>query len=65
MDSKRRASITRFKKQIRVDFREYYHDAKTDTDKPTQKGVSLTLEDYQSLKDLIPTIDHELAVIKK
>ena len=57
---KRRAKIQKFKGKARVDLREYYQGGDGEL-LPGKKGISLSLEDYQRVKELIPAIDRELA----
>lgn len=47
----RRVTISKWQGKVRVDLREYYD--KDNTQLPGKKGLSLSLEQYEILKDLI------------
>lgn len=57
LSSKRRVTVRRFKSSILVDIREFYEDRATGEELPGKKGISLTLEQFTRLKDLIPSIE--------
>ena len=48
---------------MRIDIREYYEHQNGEW-LPTKKGVSLALPDYELLKETLPSIDHELEVLR-
>ena len=54
----------KFRGKARVDIREFYQ-ADGGTLMPGKKGISLSLEDYQKLKDLIPRVDAEIARLQR
>ena len=56
---KRKVKIQKFKGKKRVDIREYYQGDSGDM-LPGKKGISLSMEEYQSLKKLIKSIDKHL-----
>ena len=55
----RRVTVMKFRGKPRVDIREFYFA--NDQLLPGKKGLSMSLEEYQTLKSLIPAIDSELA----
>ncbi|RUS15857.1 transcriptional Coactivator p15-domain-containing protein [Endogone sp. FLAS-F59071] len=55
LTGKRRVTVRQYKDIPMVDIREYYGGA--EDPKPGAKGISLTLEQYEKLKELIPEID--------
>ena len=58
-----KVSISEFKGKNRVDIRKYY-DNKGEM-APTQKGVNMTVEDFQKLVDLIPTLQEKILELEK
>ncbi|KAL6041972.1 Activated RNA polymerase II transcriptional coactivator p15 [Balamuthia mandrillaris] len=58
--SLRKVSLNEWRKAVRVDIREFY---KTNTGevKPGRKGISLTKEQWETLKSIIPDIDAAIA----
>ncbi|XP_065836918.1 activated RNA polymerase II transcriptional coactivator p15-like [Oscarella lobularis] len=59
LGNKRFVSVSEFRGQARVDIREFY-TADDGSLKPGRKGVCLTLDQYETLKKLIPKIDTAL-----
>ena len=57
---KKRVIVKRFKGRMFVDLRNYYFDA-SGTLKPTQKGIMLTLTEWDTIKGLVGKIDDQLA----
>ncbi len=57
LSAKRRVTLRKFKSNILVDIREFYEDRVTGEDLPGKKGISLTLEQFLKLKELIPCIE--------
>lgn len=57
LSGKRRVSVRKFRSSILIDIREYYEDKEIGEDRPGKKGISLTKEQYEKLKDLMPEID--------
>ncbi|XP_019369026.1 PREDICTED: activated RNA polymerase II transcriptional coactivator p15-like [Gavialis gangeticus] len=53
--------VSCFKGKVLVDIREFYIDKEGDT-KPGRKGISLSAEQWNQLKEIIPEID---AAVKK
>jgi len=60
-----RVSINQFKSFTLVDIRKYYLDKSTGEQKPTQKGISLKLTEWENLKKNFELIDKELELKKK
>ena len=65
-NNKRRATVSKFKGQIRVDIREFYIDNTAASGSggngetrllPGKKGISLSLQEYESFKMQIAAID--------
>lgn len=50
--TKKRVTVRKFKGNTLVDIREFYTD-KDDNGKPGKKGISLTLDQYNSLQELM------------
>ncbi|KAI9144217.1 transcriptional Coactivator p15-domain-containing protein [Paraphysoderma sedebokerense] len=54
-DPKKRVTVRKWKGKTYVDIREFYEQ---DGDlKPGKKGISLTLEQYIKLKEVLPAVD--------
>ena len=62
LNSKKKVFIKQFKGHKMVDIREVYD--KNGEMAFTQKGVCLTLDAWNTLKDLIPSIERELSKLK-
>ncbi|KXJ91056.1 transcriptional Coactivator p15-domain-containing protein [Microdochium bolleyi] len=60
LSANRRVGISNFKGKVLINIREYYTDAAGDM-KPGKKGISLSLEQYASLVNAIPSLNAELA----
>eukprot|EP00879_Flechtneria_rotunda_P006969 GHRR01007316.1.p1 GENE.GHRR01007316.1~~GHRR01007316.1.p1 ORF type:complete len:472 (+),score=174.73 GHRR01007316.1:139-1554(+) len=54
------ASLSTFRGQQRIDLRTYYRDKQTGALKPTQKGISLSTSEWQSLQQLLPQVSEAL-----
>ena len=52
--------VHQFNGKTYVDLREFYVDKSTEETKPGKKGISLNVEEYQKLKEIIPEIDSNL-----
>ena len=52
--------VHQFNGKTYVDLREFYVDKSTEETKPGKKGISLNVEEYQMLKEIIPEIDSNL-----
>ncbi|THV05020.1 transcriptional coactivator p15, partial [Dendrothele bispora CBS 962.96] len=55
LGKKKRATVRSFKGNMLVDIREFYGD--DGNEKPGKKGISLTMEQWETLKDSMSTID--------
>ena len=65
MTRTRRISLSKFRGKARVDIREYYQAAGDENELlPGKRGISLSLEDFNKLKELIPEIDKALERLK-
>ncbi|NWX92881.1 TCP4 polymerase, partial [Nothoprocta pentlandii] len=53
--------VSCFKGKVLVDIREFYEDKEGDT-KPGRKGIALSAEQWNQLKEIVPDID---AAVKK
>jgi len=56
---KKRVSIGEFKGQVMVNIREYYD--KDGEEMPGKAGIALTIEQYESLKSIMPDVDAMIA----
>ena len=57
LSNKRRITLRQFKSSLLVDIREFYEDRVSGEELPGKKGISLTLEQFHKLKELIPAIE--------
>lgn len=62
LSGKRKVTVQKYRTSILVDIREYYEDKASGLERPGSKGISLTKEQYEKFKELIPEID---AALKK
>ena len=62
LSGKRKVTVQKYRTNILVDIREYYEDKTSGLERPGSKGISLTREQYEKFKELIPEID---AALKK
>ena len=62
LDRKRRITVHKFKRQIKVDIREFYDD--NGVMKPGKKGISLSLENWKKLKGFLDDIDESIDNLK-
>lgn len=62
ISDKRRVTVRKYRSSILIDIREHYEDKASGEDRPGKKGISLTKEQYEKLKELMPEID---AAVKK
>ncbi|KAJ7783216.1 transcriptional Coactivator p15-domain-containing protein [Mycena metata] len=61
----KRVTVRNFKGSTLIDIREFYTDKETGDAKPGKKGISLTPEQWQELKQATPTLDALVAEISK
>lgn len=59
LSANRRISLRPWKGKMLIDIREYYTDA-VGEEKPGKKGISLSEEQFDTLKALLPAIEREL-----
>lgn len=57
LSGKRRVTVRKFRSSTLIDIREYYEDKASGEDRPGKKGISLTRDQYEKLKELLPEID--------
>ncbi|CAL6104645.1 Transcriptional_coactivator p15 domain-containing protein [Hexamita inflata] len=55
------AKVNQFNGQYYVDIRKYYEDKITGKQKPTSKGISLTIKQFEKLLNNMDKIDELLA----
>ena len=60
LSAKRFVNINNFRGKLMVDIREFYQDDSGEL-KPGKKGISLSLEQWENLKKIIPEIDAKLS----
>ena len=53
----RRITLSQFRQKWNIHIREYYSDAKDGTMKPTKKGISLNLDEWNEFKETIAEVD--------
>ncbi|XP_065059609.1 activated RNA polymerase II transcriptional coactivator p15-like [Rhopilema esculentum] len=59
LGKRRKVSINNFKGRLLVDIREYY-ETDDGTEKPGKKGISLSVDQWKKLKEIIPKVDKAL-----
>lgn len=64
LSGKRRVTVRKFRSSILIDIREYYEDKASGEERPGKKGISLTKEQYEKFKELMPEIDAAVKNIK-
>ena len=64
LSGKRRVTVRKFRSSILIDIREYYEDKSSGEERPGKKGISLTKEQYEKLKELLPEIDSAVKKMK-
>lgn len=64
LSGKRRVTVRKFRSSVLIDIREYYEDKASGEERPGKKGISLTKEQYEKLKEMIPEIDAAVKNIK-
>ncbi|RIB03029.1 transcriptional Coactivator p15-domain-containing protein, partial [Gigaspora rosea] len=60
LSDKRRVTIREFKNMVLVDFREYFKSKDDGEYHPGKKGISLQIDQWNKLKELIDDIDEEV-----
>ncbi|KAG9289108.1 hypothetical protein G9A89_022417 [Geosiphon pyriformis] len=63
LNQKKRVTVRKFKNMVLVDFREYFESGDGSL-KPTKKGISLQIDQWNKLKELVDDIDEEVRRIK-
>jgi hypothetical protein len=53
-------SIRTFRGKVIIDIREYYEDKTTGETKPGKKGIALSVDQWEKLKDSIGIIDERI-----
>lgn len=64
ISAKRKITVQKYRTNILVDIREFYEDKISGKERPGSKGISLSSEQYEKFKELIPEIDAALKKIK-
>lgn len=64
LSGKRRVTVRKFRSSTLIDIREYYEDKSSGEERPGKKGISLTKEQYEKLKELMPEIDAAIKNLK-
>lgn len=64
LSGNRRVTVRKFRSSTLIDIREYYMDKASGEERPGKKGISLTKEQYEKLKEMIPEIDAAVKNIK-
>ncbi|KAF3761183.1 PC4-domain-containing protein [Cryphonectria parasitica EP155] len=59
LSNKRRVVVQKFKGNMFVNLREYYEDS-SGAMKPGKKGIMMSIDQYRSLANLVPSINAEL-----
>ena len=59
LGGKRKVRVSRFKGKIYVNIREYYDDKNTGEEKPGNKGIALTLEQWERLSESVSEITQQ------
>jgi len=57
---KRKVSINNFKGKVLIDIREYYEDSEGN-EKPGKKGISLSVDQWKKLKEIMPKVDKAIS----
>lgn len=58
LSESKRLTVRKWNSKLLIDIREYYKDKQSGDWKPGKKGISLTLEQYQVLRDVILDSNH-------
>lgn len=64
LTGKKKVSVMKFNGLIYVDLREYYEN-KEGVMKPTKKGMSLTIQNWEDFKKFTSEIDNSIKLIQK
>jgi hypothetical protein len=59
----KRATVSAFGKGVYLNLREYYVDKASGEEKPGKKGITLTLEQWETLKEHADEIDRAFSAI--
>jgi hypothetical protein len=63
LTSTRRVTIKKWQGKVLVDIREFYSDP-TGEQKPGKKGISLSIEQFEAIKELFPKIAKVISTMK-
>ncbi|CAG8577405.1 13204_t:CDS:2 [Funneliformis caledonium] len=63
LSEKKRVTVREWRNMVLIDFREFFQTKDGNT-QPTKKGISLQLEQWNKLKQLIHDIDDEIRKLK-
>ncbi|CAI2179537.1 11736_t:CDS:2 [Funneliformis geosporum] len=63
LSDKKRVTVREWRNMVLIDFREFFQ-TKDGITQPTKKGISLQLEQWNKLKQLIHDIDNEIRKLK-
>ena len=61
----RKCTVGKYKGKLLVNIREFYKDKNTDEEKPGKSGIALSVEQWNTLKDLVDEIDAEVKAQNK
>ena len=61
----RKCTVGKWKGKLLVNLREYYTDKNTNEEKPGKAGIALTVEQWNTLKELVDEIDSEVKAQSK
>jgi len=64
LSGKRKASVTTFKNQVLINIREYYTN-NVGEELPGKKGISLTQDQWEKLKQHVVDIDNDITELSK
>jgi len=64
LSGKRRVTVRKFRSSVLIDIREYYEDKASGEERPGKKGISLTIDQFEKLKELLPEIDKAVKNMK-
>ena len=64
LSGKRRVTVRKYRSSVLIDIREYYEDKASGEERPGKKGISLSKEQFEKLKELMPEIDEAVKKMK-